>query len=102
MSKPKSLRGFTRHIMTFYKTSSSYDWQELEDALKNRGYEIFIREEKNNEITAEVYLTKISNLIPLISLCEANHWIVGYANDPKRRLTLIYVRGKLSIEKIEN
>ncbi|MBU5688021.1 MAG: hypothetical protein KQA41_03345 [Candidatus Aenigmarchaeota archaeon] len=100
MSIPKSLKGVTRYILTFYRTASSYDWKELEDALRKRGYEIVVNQQNDDEIIADVYLKNINSLIPLVSLCEANNWEVGYSNEPNKRLITTYIRGQISIIKV--
>ncbi|MEM5777028.1 MAG: hypothetical protein QXJ06_01105 [Candidatus Aenigmatarchaeota archaeon] len=97
MNTPKNLEG-VKYNLTFYRTSSSYDWKDLEDALRKRGYEIYIMEQNDNQITAIVY-TKNLTLIPLVSLCEANNWEVGYSNEPNR-LRINYIRGQMSIIKV--
>lgn len=101
MSIEKHLKGVTRYIVRFYHTDNSYPFEELEDALKNRGYEIKIKSMQDGDIIAEVYLTKINDLIPLVSLSQANEWDVGYANSPNKRLITVYVKGSPSLKTID-
>jgi len=103
-----SLGGITRYIMKFRHNKDSYPWEELEEALKNRGYEIVVI--KNEvidtiaevyDIIAEVYLRKANNVVELVNLCDANNWGVGYAADKKGWLIPTYIKGQASIQRVE-
>ncbi|MCX8178960.1 MAG: hypothetical protein N3D75_03975 [Candidatus Aenigmarchaeota archaeon] len=101
MSAEKHLKGVTRHLIKFYHTYNSYPFEDLKDALEKRGYEIKITDIQEGDVVAEVYLTKASDLIPLVSLSQANEWNVGYENTPNKRLITIYFKGALSLKTID-
>ncbi|MEM0473663.1 MAG: hypothetical protein QXF88_03025 [Candidatus Aenigmatarchaeota archaeon] len=101
MSVEKHLKGVARHLIKFYHTNNSYPFEDLKDALEKRGYEIKIKYIQEGDVVAEVYSTKASDLIPLVSLSQANEWNVGYENASNKRLITVYVKGSLSLKTID-